>query len=144
MTTRKHEKPSKRRRFKDVTTRGKLHVDLTEEQRQTHQYFWANANPARISDLEERGYERVDPKSLKDPLGPQRLVGQSETGDGHQQVLMRLPRELAEEDMADKRDYVGQRLKDIVISGGATEEMSPDSREAFAPGGTPLGYVSEE
>ena len=98
--------PKKRRRrsYEDDAHRMKLGLP-NDMETDGFQYRWAKGTGARISQLEARGYERVDgDTSMADEYsGVQRRIGEDRNGDVETGVLMRIPKKYWDEDLEAKR-----------------------------------------
>lgn len=98
---------------------GKLHVNLSDADKEKFQHRWTADYPGKVAEREAMGYERVT-HSVEG--GAVRHGGSHEDGKQMKKVLMRIPREFYDEDQAAKRDE-HQELMDRI-------EANPMEREA--------------
>lgn len=108
------ERPAPERRerltYNARRTRGRLHVTIPDSEKGKFRYFWAVDRPGRIAELEEQWYERVN---VQVAGGTVRHAGAANDGSGEKAVLMRIPIEYYDEDVAQSREHREASMRQI-------------------------------
>lgn len=136
-----------RRRRKGLGGASNMKLTLPEEKldRKKFNYRWAKGEPQRIAQLTQYDdYDVVHDESLAEAdkqaglgIHPERFGGRDEQGKPYNMVLLRKPKELYEEDEAEKQKMVDEReaplLRGVVKSPDGTQGLSGPN--AYVPAG---------